>query len=67
MQSSASYCLASLPNIGDELASRLLKHFKSVRRVFQTNKVELEMVEGIGKVKAERINQLLDEEFLAPR
>ena len=43
-----------------EMATRLLKHFKSMRKVFQANKFDLRKVEGIGRVKSEKINQLLD-------
>lgn len=57
------YVVASLPSIGDELARRLLGHFKTIRKVFQTDTSGLEKVEGIGKAKAKRISQLLDEEF----
>ena len=57
------YIVASLPGIGDEMATRLLKHFKSVRKVFQARTEELEKVEGIGKSKAERISRLLDKVF----
>ena len=57
------FIIASLPFIGDELASRLLAHFKSVRKIFLATENELEEVEGIGKSKAKRISELLDEEF----
>jgi ERCC4-type nuclease len=55
------FIVASLPYIGDELAARLLAHFKSVRKIFLASEDELEEVEGIGKAKAKRISQLLDE------
>ncbi len=54
------FVIASLPNIGEELAARLLRHFGSIRNVFRASKEDLEKVEGIGGVKAERIIKLLD-------
>jgi ERCC4-type nuclease len=57
------FIVASLPFIGDELASRLLTHFKSIRKIFLASEDQLEEVEGIGKAKARRIAQLLDQEF----
>ena len=54
------YVVSSLPTIGDELASRMLNQFKTVRKIFQSQKKELQKVEGIGKIKAKRITQILD-------
>lgn len=57
------FIVASLPHIGDELASRLLAHFRSVRKIFLANEIELQEVKGIGSSKAKKISKLLDEEF----
>ena len=57
------YIVSSLPMIGDELAARLLKQFKTVRKIFQSKNKELEKVEGIGKIKAKRVTQILDIEI----
>ena len=57
------FIIASLPSIGDELASRLLAHFRSMRRIFLADQSQLQEVEGIGEAKARRICELLDEEF----
>jgi ERCC4-type nuclease len=57
------YVVASLPSIGDELAERLLKHFGSVRKTFQANISDLMKVEGVGKVKARKIKDILDKKF----
>jgi len=54
------YVVASLPNIGDELAGRLLDNFKSVRNVFKAKESGLKKVDGIGKLKARKIIKLLD-------
>ncbi|MEM1525456.1 MAG: ERCC4 domain-containing protein [Nitrososphaerales archaeon] len=57
------FIIEGLPGVGAELSIRLLKHFKSVRRIFQASEAELRRVEGLGFVKARRITQLLDMEF----
>ncbi|MEM2211282.1 MAG: ERCC4 domain-containing protein [Nitrososphaerales archaeon] len=57
------FIVEGLPGVGAELSIRLLKHFKSVRRIFQASEAELRRVEGLGFVKARRITQLLDMEF----
>ena len=57
---SSSVKRIKIPTIGDELASRLLRQFKTVRKIFQSQKKELEKVEGIGKIKAKRVTQILD-------
>ena len=58
------FTVEGFPNVGDELAVRLLKKFKTVRKVSQASKIELEKVEGIGSRKASRIIQLLDMPFI---
>jgi len=45
------------------LASRLLRHLGSIRKVFQASEKELEQVDGVGRVKAERIAKLLDSRY----
>ena len=57
------YIVASLPSIGSELAERLLKHFGSVRKTFQADISDLMKVEGVGKIKARKIKDILDEKF----
>lgn len=57
------YVVSSLPNIGEETAEKLLNHFGSVREVFSANTTNLIKVEGIGKIKAEKIRNILDEKF----
>ena len=52
--------LSNLPGIGSKLAKRLLDHFGSLRSVFTASVAELTLVEGIGRVKAERIVSLLE-------
>jgi len=57
------YIVEGLPNIGGELAKRLLSRFNSVRDVFQASQKELVKVEGIGHVRARKINKIIDKEY----
>ena len=52
--------LSSLPGIGPKLAKNMLEHFGSLREVFSASVAELILVDGIGRVKAGRIVQILD-------
>ena len=49
------YLLASIPTIGDSLASSLLDHFDTVEQAAKADVTELQKVPGIGIVKAEKI------------
>jgi len=52
--------VSDLPGIGPKLADRALKRFGTVRRVFSASVAELSSVEGIGRIKAEKMAKLLD-------
>ena len=52
--------LSNLPGIGPKLAKRLLDHFGSLRKVFSASAAELALVDGIGRVKAGKIIELLE-------
>lgn len=52
--------LSNLPGVGPKLAKRLLDHFGSLRKVFSASAAELTLVEGIGRVKAARIVEVLE-------
>lgn len=54
------YILQGLPNVGPQLAKRMLKHFGTVRRVMQADMESLLSIEGIGKRKADKICRILD-------
>lgn len=55
--------LSTLPGIGPKLAMRLLNSFGSLRRIFSASIAELTLVEGIGRVKAGRIGDMLDRTY----
>ncbi|MBR9698982.1 DEAD/DEAH box helicase [Candidatus Woesearchaeota archaeon] len=57
------YIISALPGIGATLAKPLLKQFKSISKIVNASVDELKEVEGIGKVKAEEIRRILDEEY----
>lgn len=57
--------LSMLPGIGPKLALRILRNFGSLRRVFTASTADLSLVEGVGRVKARKIIELLDLEFEA--
>ncbi len=57
------YIVAGLPGINSKLARRLLEHFGTVRNVFRAGEIELQRVEGIGKMKARSISQILDRKY----
>jgi DNA excision repair protein ERCC-4 len=59
MLSKKLYLLQGLPNIGPVMALRLIKYFKTVRRVMNASMNELMEVEGIGKNTAEKIQHIL--------
>jgi len=53
------YLVAGLPGIGVGIARNLLKHFKTVQKVFTANEDELKKVEKIGKKKAKKMREIL--------
>lgn len=52
------YVLSSIPTVGDALAGNLLDHFGTIKAVAHASKKQLQRVEGIGNVKAERIYEI---------
>ena len=63
LKSKQLYILQGLPQIGPELARRLLRQFGTVSNVMNATIFELMAVEGIGRVSAERIRETLDAEL----
>ena len=54
------FLLQGLPKVGPRMAKRLIEHFKSVSKIMNASIEELVEVEGIGKVTAEKIRQVLE-------
>lgn len=57
------YVVSSLPGVGLKLADKMLRRFRSVRKIFQASKRELMLIEGLGKSKIEKICELLDSPY----
>jgi Fanconi anemia group M protein len=53
----------SLPTVGPVHAKALLEKFKSVGAVYSAGVEELQKAEGIGKVRAKRIREVIDSEY----
>jgi len=57
------FLVSSLPGIGPKLTHRALKRFGTVRRVFSASVAELSSVDGIGRIKAEKMAEILDAHY----
>lgn len=57
------HIIASLPNVGGQLAKNLLEHFRTIEKVFTASEEDLTEVEGIGEIKAKRIRDLVTKEY----
>jgi len=62
LKSKQLYLLQGLPQVGPLLAKRLIEHFRSVSRVMNASIEELTEIDGLGRVSAEKIREVLDEE-----
>jgi Fanconi anemia group M protein len=52
--------LQGLPKVGPTVAKRLLDHFRSVSKAMNATAEDLMQVEGIGRISAEKIREVLD-------
>lgn len=57
------FIVAGLPNVSTTLSRRLLREFKTVKRVFSIKEDRLRMVNGLGEKKARSIWELLNREY----
>jgi DNA excision repair protein ERCC-4 len=64
LKSKQLYLLQGLPKVGPMLAKRMLLHFKSVSRIMNATLEELVEVDGIGRVSALKIREVLDKEYV---
>nr|MBA4405158.1 hypothetical protein [Nanoarchaeum sp.] len=55
------FIIESLPNIGPSLSKALLKEFKTVRKIINTEPEKLTKINQLGEKKANEINRILDE------
>lgn len=52
--------LASLPGVGEKLATRMLKKFDTPIRALNASAAELSIIPGFGLIRAERMRKVLD-------
>ena len=62
LKSKQLYLLQGFPQVGPKLAKRLILYFKSVSKIMNASVQALTEVDGIGKISAERIREVLDAE-----
>ncbi|MBS3163486.1 hypothetical protein J4427_02245 [Candidatus Woesearchaeota archaeon] len=55
--------IESFPGIGNLLAKSLLKEFKSVKKIINSDEKKLQRVEKIGPKKASEIKKVIEEEY----
>jgi DNA excision repair protein ERCC-4 len=63
LKSKQLFILQGLPKVGPTVAKRLLEHFRSVSNAMNARVEDLVQVEGIGRISAERIREVLDSEY----
>ena len=57
------FLISGLPHVNSKLSKNLLKKFKTPKKIFSAKEDKLMKVDGIGKEKAKKIWQLLNEEY----
>lgn len=67
LQEQQIFIIESLPNVGPVTARKLLEKFKTVKGVINAPKDELTKVEGIGKIIAQKIRDVIDAGFMSKR
>ncbi|MCE5213603.1 MAG: DEAD/DEAH box helicase [Methanobacterium sp.] len=63
LQEHQIFIIESLPNVGPVTARKLLEKFKSVKGVINASEQDLTEVEGIGKIIARKIREVIDSGF----
>ena len=63
LKSRQLFILQGLPKVGPTVAKRLLDHFRSVTKAMNATVEDLTQVEGIGRISAEKIREVLDSEY----
>lgn len=57
------HVISGLPGVSETLSKRLLRKFKTVKNMANAKEKELLEVEGVGKVLAKRLHELLNKEY----
>lgn len=63
LKEAQEYVISALPSVGPSLAKDLLKQFKTVRNVMKASEDDHKNVEKIGEKIAQRIREILDEDY----
>ncbi len=63
LQDQQEYIVAGLPHVSNVLSKRMLKEFKTVKKLFSAKPEKLQKVEGIGEEKAKKIWDILNKEY----
>ncbi len=63
LPSQQEFLVAGLPHVSNTLSRRLLKEFRTVKKVFMGKKERFKKIEGLGDKKAEKIWELLNKEY----
>ncbi|MEA3430515.1 MAG: DEAD/DEAH box helicase [Nanoarchaeota archaeon] len=58
------YIISSLPGVGPTLSKPLLKHFKTIKNIFNASEEELKKIDLIGTKKAQQINKIINTEWI---
>ena len=58
------YLVSALPGVGPVLSSPLLKEFKTVKKIMNASVDELKKVDLIGDIKAKKIREIIDSEYI---
>jgi ERCC4-related helicase/gas vesicle protein len=61
------YIVSGIPGVSSVLADRLLSKMSTVEHLFSASEVELQNVEGIGEVMAQRIRQLATAKYISTK
>lgn len=57
------FLISGLPNVSIVLSKRMLKHFKTVKNIFNAEVAELKEIGGIGEEKAKKIVDVIEAEY----
>lgn len=57
------FLIESLPGIGPSTSKNLLQHFKSISSIILASEKQLQEVQGVGKLRAKEIRNLLNAEY----
>jgi Fanconi anemia group M protein len=63
MKDLQEYVISGLPGVSEILSKRILRKFKTIKKLANASEKELREVDGIGKVLAERLHKLLNEKY----